>query len=84
MKTHTGCGITILFMNLRVFLSTDRNDLPLGVDEEEERKYELPAILLGRRRADCRVHQAVIQHIGVWPSRRGSKDAKQPNTSRPT
>ena len=54
-------------MILRVLLSTEINDLPEGVDEEEGRKYELPTMLFRRSSTDCEVGQAVavIRHIRV-------------------
>lgn len=46
MGVHTGRGFTISFTIFLVLLSTDRNDLPLGVDEEDGWKYELPTMLV--------------------------------------
>jgi hypothetical protein len=65
MGAHTGRGFTILFMIFLVVRSTDRNDLPLGVDEEEGWKYELPTIIV-RSSAE---RQTVIRHIRVQPRR---------------
>lgn len=37
-------------------LSTDKKDLPLGVDEEEGWKYELPTIVLSSSGAEDQLH----------------------------
>jgi hypothetical protein len=71
MGTHTGRGFTISFTIFLVLLSTERNDLPLGVDEEDEWKYELPTILV---RSSAERQAAVLRRIRVQPGRGQTTD----------